>query len=365
MKTAVVHDWLMTYAGAERVLEQILQLYPDADLFSLLDFIPENERRFLQNKKVRTSFLQGIPFARKKYRSFLPLMPWAIERFNFSGYDLVISSSHAVAKGAVTGRGQTHICYCHTPARYVWDMSGQYLEAAGLDRGVKGAIAKSIGAYIKRWDIRTSDRVNHFIANSGYIAERIKRAYGRDSEVIYPPVDTDTFELNTAKEDFYITASRMVPYKKVDLIVEAFAGMPEKKLVVLGDGPGLWDVKSISLRNVELLGHQPLEVLKDYMQRAKAFVFAAEEDFGIAPVEAQACGTPVIAYGGGGARETVVENKTGIFFKEQTVESLAEAVRRFEDMEGRFKPAQVRTNAERFGTERFRREFRGFVEKHL
>jgi glycosyltransferase involved in cell wall biosynthesis len=342
LKIAIIHDWLVTYAGAERVLEQILLLYPDSDVFTVVDFLPDNERTFLQNKHTNTSFIQRLPFAKSKYRQYLFLMPHAVERLDISSYDLVLSSSHAVAKGIRTHSNQLHICYCHTPVRYAWDLQDQYLRESGLDRGIKGVLARLILKYIRKWDLKTSQRVDYFIANSKYIAE-----------------------ICTKKEDFYITVSRMVPYKKIDLIVETFTVMSDKKLIVIGDGPDFAKIETKAGRNIELLGHQPFEVVRDYMRRARAFVFAAEEDFGIAPVEAQACGKPVIAYGRGGALETVLENKTGIFFKEQTVESLIEAVNVFEKDEDRFDCNEIRKNAERFSKERFKREFREFVEKAM
>jgi glycosyltransferase involved in cell wall biosynthesis len=234
---AIIHDWLVTYAGAERVLEQILLCYPDADLFAIVDFIPEKERGFLLGKEVKTSFIQRLPFANNKYRNYLPCMPLAVKRFDLSKYDLIISSSHAVAKGVSVGPSQIHICYCHTPMRYIWDLQDQYLKASGLNSGVKGIAVKFIFKRLRVWDVKTALTVDSFIANSIYIQERIKRIYKRDSIVIYPPVDIEKFELNNFKEDFFVTASRMVPYKKIDLIVEAFSNMPEKRLVVIGDGP--------------------------------------------------------------------------------------------------------------------------------
>ena len=362
MKIAIVHDWLVTYAGAERCLEQMLVLYPDADLFSLVDFLGDDERGFILGKKARTSFIQKLPRARDRYRSYLPLMPYAIERFDLSGYDLVISSSHAVAKGVRTGEGQKHICYCYTPIRYAWDLRDQYLREAGLDRGVKGFMAGRVLDYIKAWDLSTSQRPDAYIGISKYIADRIKRAYGRDASVIYPPVDIDMYALRQDKDDYYLTASRMVPYKKIPLIVEAFSRMPDKNLIVIGDGPEMPKARARAAGNVQFMGWQPGGALREHMQRARAFVFAAEEDFGIVPVEAQACGTPVIAYGRGGAVETLVDGVTGLFFKEQSVESIVEAVHRFESMPGKFVPASIRNNAMQFNAERFRREFKALVD---
>lgn len=362
MKVAVVHDWLVIYAGAEKQLEQILRLFPDADLYSVIDFLRDDERGFILNKRANTSFIQRLPFAKTKYRNYLPLMPLAIEQLDLSGYDLIISSSYAVSKGVLTDSNQLHICYCCSPMRYAWDLYHQYLNETGLNRGVKGKIAQLILHYIRMWDFIAANRVDHFIAISKYISKRIKKVYGRDSTIIYPPVYIDEFELCAKKEDFYLTASRMVPYKRVDLIAEAFSRMPDKKLVILGDGPEMGKVKARAGKNVEILGHKTFDVLKDYMQRAKAFVFAAEEDFGITPVEAQACGTPVIAFEKGGILESVIENKTGIFFKEQTVEGLIEAVNDFEKKQDKFDYNEIRKNAERFDKERFNREFKEFVD---
>jgi len=365
MKTAIVHDWLITYSGAERVLEEIIKLYPDADLYSLLDFIPPGKRDFIRNKPVKTSFLQKFPFARKKYRSFLPLMPLAIEQFDMSEYDLVISSNFAVAKGVITGPNQLHVCMCYSPIRYAWDLTHHYLNEAGLSHGLKGWFAKYILHRVRNWDRRTANGVDHFIAISEFIAGRINKAYRRDSTVIYPPVNTDGFSLCTEKEDFYLMASRMVPYKNTRLVVEAFAKMSDKRLVVIGDGPEMARVKRIAGSNVFLMGYQPFEELRKYMQKAKALIFAAEEDFGIVPVEAQACGTPVIAYGRGGALETVSEGRTGLFFKNRTVEDIVYTINRFENLEDQLNPEEIRANAERFSTERFRTELKSFMERTI
>lgn len=357
MKIAIVCDWLVTYAGAEKVLEQILNVFPEADLFALVDFLPENSRAFIKNKKVVTSFIQKLPKAKTKYRNYLPLMPLAIEQLDVTGYDVVISSSHCVAKGIITSPNQVHISYVHSPIRYAWDLQHQYLKESGLSKGLKGWIAKAILHYMRLWDYRTANNVDYFIANSNFIAKRIWKCYRRKAKVIYPPVDVESFKLCEIKEDFYLTASRMVPYKKMDLIVEAFNKMPDKKLIVIGDGPDFNKIKAKAGKNIMLLGYQPFEVLKDHMQKAQAFIFAAEEDFGITPVEAQACGTPVIAYGKGGVLETVVgtdnEKPTGVFFEEQRVESICEAVKKFEEVKDKIKPQICRANAERFSNDAF------------
>ncbi|WP_133648814.1 glycosyltransferase family 4 protein [Paraburkholderia flava] len=359
VRVAIVHDWLVTYAGAERVLEQIIACFPDADLFSLVDFL--DDRTFVRGKPVTTSFIQRLPFARKRYRAWLPLMPLAIEQLDVSAYDVVISSSHAVAKGVLTGPDQVHISYVHSPIRYAWDLQHQYLQQSKLTSGPKSALARLILHYIRNWDIRTSNSVDSFVANSEFIARRIKKVYQREADVIFPPVDVDAFKLSEQKEDFYLTASRMVPYKKIDLIVEAFAKMPERRLVVIGDGPDMQKIRAKAGPNVEIMGYQPFAVLHDHMRRAKAFVFAAEEDFGISVVEAQACGTPVIAYGKGGALETVRDpsqsQPTGLFFDEQTIESIVAAVGTFADGAYRFVAADCRRNAERFSATHFRERF--------
>jgi glycosyltransferase involved in cell wall biosynthesis len=369
MKVAVVHDWLVTYAGTERVLEQILKIYPEADIFSLVDFLPENQRHSIQDKPVGTSFVQYLPWARSKYRQYLPLMPLAMEQFDLSGYDLVISCSHAVAKGVLTGPDQLHISYVHTPIRYAWDMQHQYLKESGLDHGIKGWLAKAVLHYIRQWDYRTANGVDGFIANSQFIARRIWKVYRREAAVIYPPVDLGKISPCSAKEDFYLTASRMVSYKRIDLIVEAFREMPDKKLIVIGDGPDLAKVRSKAGKNTIILGHQPDDVLKNHLQRARAFVFAAEEDFGITPVEAQACGTPVIAFGKGGVLETVkgfdADDPTGLFFSEQTVKSLITAIGLFEHEGQIISPEACRENALRFSAERFREEFKDYVDRAI
>ncbi|WP_394186714.1 glycosyltransferase family 4 protein [Metabacillus halosaccharovorans] len=369
MKVAIIHDWLVTYAGAEKVLEQMLEVFPDADLYSCVEFLDQDQKRFIKNKNVKTTFIQQLPGAKKRYRSYLPLMALAIEQFDLSEYDLILSSSHAVAKGVITGPNQVHISYVHSPIRYAWDLQHQYLRESKLDRGFKGLITKWLLHKIRLWDLRTANGVDVFLSNSLFISKRIWKVYRRESKVIYPPVDVASFEMQEQKEDFYFTASRMVPYKKMDLIVEAFTSMPEKKLIVIGNGPDFAKIKEKAGSNVTLLGYQPFEVLKEHMQRAKAFVFAAEEDFGITPVEAQACGTPVIAFGKGGALETVRElgtdKPTGVFFEEQTLSSLKSAVENFEENVEAFSPEYSSENAKKFSNERFRKELSEFINNYV
>jgi glycosyltransferase involved in cell wall biosynthesis len=368
LKVAVIHEWLVDYSGSERVVEQMLKCFPQADLFAVVDFLKDEERGFLGGRKATTTFIQHLPRARKSFRSYLPLMPLAIEQLDLSGYDLILSSSHAVAKGVLVGPDQLHVSYVHSPIRYAWDFQHQYLRESGLTSGFKAWMARSILHYMRLWDARTANGVDHFLANSRFISRRIEKAYRRPSEVIYPPVATDRFQLGPHKEDFYLTASRMVPYKRVPLIVEAFKGMPDKKLVVIGDGTDLEKARAVAGPNITFLGYQTFETLHDHMRRAKAFVFAAEEDFGITPVEAQACGTPVIAFGRGGALETVLgdaqdPDATGLFFREQTTESIQEAVRQFEARPQPISPETCRQQALRFSEARFREAFTDSVAR--
>lgn len=367
-KIAIVHEWLATYAGSERVVEQLLKIYPEADLFSVVDFLPDEERGFLQGKVPTTSFIQRLPMARKRFRHYLPLMPLAMEQLDLSAYDLVISSNHAVAKNVLTGPHQLHVSYVHSPMRYAWDLQHQYLQESGLEKGLMGGLVRLFLHYLRFCDLRSANGVDHFVANSGFIAKRIHKVYRRDAAVIYPPVDVERFQLETTKEDFYLSASRMVPYKRVPMIVEAFARMPDKRLVVIGDGTEFERAKRLATPNVELLGYVDTPKMVDTMRRAKAMVFAAEEDFGIAPVEAQACGTPVIAYGRGGSLETVKADgpdPTGLFFDAQTVESVMAAVQRFEAEAQRYTPQACRAHAEQFSEAAFRERFKAFVDQRL
>lgn len=357
-RIAVVHDWFDSYFGSERVVEQILACFPDADLFATVDFVPQDQRGFLQGKPVTTSFIQRLPFANPRFRMYLPLMPLAIEQFDLSRYDLVLSSSHAVAKGVLTGPNQLHVSYLHAPIRYAWEYQHEYLRQSGLDRGLRGAVARYLLHRVRLWDCRTANGVDRFIANSGFIARRIRKIYGRESTVVYPPVDVQRFALEPDKDDYYIAVSRFVPYKHTETIVRAFERLPQRRLVVIGDGPGFKRARAKAPANVTLLGFQSADALCRHLQRAKALIFAAEEDFGITPVEAQACGTPVIAYAGGGAIETVrgpsEPRPTGMFFDAQTPEAIAAAVEAFEREGHAIAPEDCRANALAFAPERFR-----------
>lgn len=369
VKVAVVHDWLDTWRGGEKVLAEILRIYPEADLFALVDFLPDADRLALQGKRATTSFLQRMPFARTRFRVWLPLFPRAVESLDVSAYDLVVSSSHAVAKGARTNPGQFHLCYCYTPMRYAWDLQDQYLKQTGLDRGLRGFIARRVLARLRAWDRAASARVDHFIAISRHIAARIERCYGRESTVIYPPVAIDPVDPPPPRGAAYVTVSQLVPYKRVDLIVEAFRLLPERELIVIGNGPESGRIERMAPRNVRMLGRVPDAERNRWLASARAFIFAAEEDFGIAPLEAHALGTPVIAYAGGGASETIpgldAAAPAGVLFDEQSAAAIAEAVRQFERNETRIRPEACRENARRFDRERFRRDFREFVETRM
>ncbi|MDQ5453151.1 glycosyltransferase family 4 protein [Klebsiella pneumoniae] len=361
----IVADWLVTYAGAERVIKEFLDIFPESELYSIVDFLQPEARNELHGKHAVTSFIQNLPKSKNNYQKYLPLMPLAIEQLDVSSHDIILSSSHAVAKGILTGPDQLHISYVHSPIRYAWDLQHQYLREAGFNKGIKASIVKYLLHKIRLWDYRTANGVDHFIANSQFISRRIKKVYNRESTVIYPPVDVERFTLNDKKEDYYFTASRMVPYKRIDLIVEAFSKMPEKKLIVIGDGSEIGKVKSKASKNVEILGYQPNHIMLEHMQNAKAFVFAAEEDFGITPIEAQACGTPVIAFGKGGSLETIrplgVDNPTGLFFSEQTIESIISQVNAFERNVEIFEPENCRLNSLRFSSLRFKNEMDNFI----
>lgn len=360
MKIAIVHDWLVTDAGAEKVLKAILEVYPSADIFSIVDFLSEKDRKTVLNgKKATTSFIQNLPLAKTKFRNYLPFFPKAIESFDLSEYDLIISSSWAFAKGVKTRKDQLHICYCYTPIRYAWDLYEEYTQNLPF---LKKIIVKATLKYIRYWDIKTLDSVDYFIADSNFVAKRIETTYNKDANVIYPPVDTKRFQLYKKKEAFYLTASRLVPYKKIKLIVEAFNLMPEKHLVVIGDGEDYKAIKEIAKENITLLGYVEKESMIEYMQKAKAFVYAAIEDFGIVPIEAMSCGTPVIALEKGATVETVCEH-CGVHFKEQEKAEIVKAVEKFETLE--FDYEQISKYSEQYGVDRFKNELQEFIDSKI
>jgi glycosyltransferase involved in cell wall biosynthesis len=364
MKIAVVHEWLASYAGSERVVEQILHLYPQADLFSLVDFLPADLRGAILNKPVTTSFLQNLPWAKQHFRQYLPLMPLAIEQFNLQAYDLVISSNHAVAKGVLTRPHQLHLSYVHTPVRYAWDLQHQYLQTAGLNRGLKSLVVNPVLHYLRLWDLASAYRVDQFVANSQFVARRITKTYRRPAKVIYPPVAVENFSPEQPRQDFFLCVSRFVPYKRVDLVVAAFTqlGLP---LVMIGTGPEFAKVQAMAGPNIQFLGFQPDSIVKQYLETCRAFIYAAEEDFGITLVEAQAAGAPVITYRQGGASETVLPGQTGILFAEQSVESLVAAVQQFLHEPPTLKPIDRHLHACQFSQACFRKNFGEFVNEAM
>lgn len=364
MRVAIVHDYLNVLGGAEKVLQGMLECFPEAALFSLFDVLPAKDRAQLGYSECNTSFLQKMPGIAHRHRLYLPLMPLAVEQLDVSAYDLVISSSFAVAKGVLTGPDQLHISYVHSPMRYAWDLQHEYLRVSGLQRGVKSWIARALLHRLRLWDVRTVHGVDDYLANSHFIARRIAKAYGRDAHVIYPPVSVPASAAATPKADFFVTASRLVPYKNVSAIVEAFAQLPREKLIVVGDGPEMGRLRQLAGENVTFTGFVPRDELCGLLSAARAFIFAAEEDFGIAPVEAQAHGTPVIALRRGGARESIIEGgeqPTGIFFDAPSADCIAQAVAAFTRSETSFRREHCHANARRFSKERFMMEFGGFV----
>lgn len=364
MKVAIVQEWLVTVGGSDKVVKAIMDVFPDADIYTLVAKKEVCDELGIPWEKVHTSFIQKMPLGTKKHRAYLPLFPFAIEQFDLRGYDVVISSSHCVAKGVLTKADQLHICYCHSPIRYCWDMYNEYLEESHLDKGFKSWLVRLMLHPIRQFDAIAGSRVDYYISNSDYVGQRIRKTYRRKATTIHPNIDISNFELCNDKKEYYLASSRLVAYKKIDTIIEAFNQMPDKKLVVIGGGPNLEAYRKLAKDNVTVMGYQPFDVLKDKMQHAKAFVFAADEDFGMIPIEAQSCGTPVIAYGHGGSLETVNGGKTGLFFNEQTPEAIVEAVNKFESMGSQpFAPADCRQWAEGFSEERFKREIKEFVEE--
>jgi len=363
-RVAVVHDWLYTIGGAERVLAGLLRCLPGADVYALFDVLSPEDRHRIGYEQSHTSFLQRMPGIKGHHRAYLPLMPIAIEQLDLSGYDLVVSSSFAVAKGVLTGPDQLHISYVHSPMRYAWDLQHQYLRESGLQRGVKSVLARAVLHGTRIWDVRTAHGVDAYVTNSHFVARRIRKIYGHDAEVIYPPVAVPSSLRRVTKDRFFIAASRLVPYKNMHLIVEAFRLLPQEQLLVVGAGPELHRLQALSGPNVTLLGHVPDAELHRLLAVSRALIFAAEEDFGIVMAEAHGQGTPVIALGRGGAREIVMIDgpaPTGLFFEEASPRAIAAAVHRFVVEEHRFLPQNCHRNALRFGTERFDATFAAYV----
>ncbi|OUL33705.1 glycosyltransferase [Nostoc sp. 106C] len=369
LKYALIHEWLTPKAtgGSELVVQEILN-HINADLYALIDFESSNPKSYLYQRQIGTTFLQNLPYARNGIQKYLPLLPLAIEQLDLRQYDVILSSSHAVAKGVITTPEQLHICYCHSPMRYAWDLTFDYLQQSQLGNGVAGWITRYLLHRLRQWDVLSANRVDYFIANSEHTARRIWRCYRRKSTVIYPPVNVEAMPFLAQKEDFYLIVSRLVSYKQVSLIVRAFNQL-QKPLVVIGTGPQMKYLRKMANSHIQILGWQPDDVVKKYMARAKAFVYAACEDFGIALVEAQACGTPVIAYGAGGALETVqdirsyIDTGTGIFFKAQIEAALIEAVEKFEMYQNAFNPEYLRSHASQFSRQVFSDRYLNFLDK--
>lgn len=360
MKVALSHDWLNGMRGGEKCLEVFCELFPGSPIFTLF-YEPEKVSARIAAHPIRTSYLSWLPGFFQNYRYYLPLFPKAMRRFRTKGYDLIVSTSHCVAKGIGKDKKALHICYCFTPMRYAWGFFDDYF--GGKNLPAKWLI-KSWMKRLRKWDVESSAGVDHFIAISQHIRKRIASYYHRDSEVIYPPVDTHFYtpDHRVEREDFYLIVSALVPYKKVSLAISA-AKKAHKKLVVIGDGPEKARLEKTAGSSVTFLGWQPDEVLRDHYRRAKALLFPGEEDFGIVPVEAQACGLPVIAYGVGGATETVLSGETGVFFGELKETSLVQAIRTFE---GRaWDPEPIRRNAVRFSRERFIMEIKSFIQRKM
>lgn len=360
LKVAIIHDWLVTWAGAEKVLDVLLARYPQAEIFTTVNFLDDRQAPSLRGRIIHTSFIQKLPGARRHYRRYLPLMPLAVEQFDLKGFDLILSSSHAVAKGIISDPSALHVCYCYSPMRYAWDMQHQYLRQTGNATGIKSALMRWQLHRLRLWDYVSAQRVDHFIAISDYIQRRIACFYRRDAEVVYPPVDTGRYRHDRPREGFYLAASRLVPYKRLDLVIEAFNRMPDRQLIVIGDGPERRRLEAKAADNIVLMGYQEDAVLIDHLERARAFVFMAEEDFGILPVEAQAAGAPVIGYGVGGVAETVIDQRTGLHVPSQEAEALCQAVACFEgrqeDDREAFSAEACRQNALRFDRSVFETE---------
>jgi glycosyltransferase involved in cell wall biosynthesis len=349
MKIVLVHDWLITQGGSEKVLEALVSLF-QAPIYTLFHSKKTLNNPFLSSQKIHCSFLQKIPFATKLHRFLLPLFPYAIEKFDLSFADVIISSSHAVAKGVKKRKGQIHICYCHTPMRYAWDLKKEYLNTLPL---LTRKLADLLLNRLQKWDQKNSIDVDLFIANSLHVANRISTHYGKVAKVVYPPVSVEDFFTSKEKNTYYITHCRLVPYKKVDLLLKTFANMPKRKLLIIGEGPERENLEKIKTSNVEFLGFVSQKELSSLLAHAKAYLFAAEEDFGIGVIEAQASGLPVIAWKKGGALETVCEGKTGLFFTESTPKNLEETINKFEEIEKEFDSAYIRNHSLQYNKERF------------
>jgi len=360
IKIALVHHWLVGMRGGERIVECLCSIFPDIDIYTLV-YNKNKISDLINSKNIHTSFLQKMPFSKKHHEIYLPLMPVAVEQFDLSDYDLVISIESGIAKGVIIKPETCHICYCNTPMRYLWNMYFEYMKNERVNF-IKRSFIKAFFNYLRVWDLATASRVDYFISNSDNVRKRVLKYYRRDSRVIYPPVNVNEFKSSGKKEDYYLIVSQLTSYKRIDLAVEAFNELG-RNLIIIGDGPESKRLKRKANKNIKFLGWQEDRVLKKYYSGARAFIFPGEEDFGITPVEAQASGTPVIGYGKGGLLETVIDGVTGIFFNEQNAGSLAAAVKKFEKLEYSMDSSGIRGNSERFDSSVFEKEIKSFISE--
>lgn len=361
-KVAIVHDWLCVNGGAEVVLKYLLKLFPTADIYTIVDSLPKEQRAFLGVHKIYTSSLQKYKFAIKRYKYFMPLMPYLVEQFDLSKYDMIISSSHFVAKGVITHPDQLHISYIYSPVRYAWDLYYEYNKIGALGKGIKNLCMKFWLHKLRIWDFVSASRPDFLIADSEFIAKRIEKSWRRSSEVIYPPVEIADTVYSEIKEDYFVTLSRLVEYKRIDIIIEAFNEMPNKKLIIIGDGRIKDKLQNLAHENIVFKGYMERKDAMEVVSKAQAFIFMPKEDFGIVPIEAQACGTPVIAYGKGGASETIQEYKTGLFVKEQNKESLKKSIIEFDGLS--LSPIDCKKNAQEFSPDIFEEKILNFITEH-
>ena len=359
MRTAIIHYWLVGMRGGEKVVAALCGLFPQADIYTHV-YDPGAVSEIIRSRTVRTTFIQRLPRARSMYKQYLPLMPLALEQLDLRDYELVISSESGPAKGVLTSPDTLHLCYCHTPMRYLWDMYHDYRRTAGR---VTSALMVPLAHYLRLWDIASAARVDGFAANSENVGRRIRKHYRRESAVVHPPVDVSACSPDQPREDFYLFVGQLVDYKRADLAVEACARLG-RRLVVIGEGECRRDLERKAGKTVTFLGRQPGEVLLEHYARCRALLFPGEEDFGLVPVEAMASGAPVLAYGRGGALETVADGLSGLFFDRQDAESMAACIRAFEARESDFDPRAIAASAQRFSPERFQEGFMRFLNAH-
>jgi len=353
-KIAIVHDWLYAAGGAEVVLAKLLQMFPKADIYTMVDLLPKKHRDFLEGHQIYTSILQKYSFVAKNHKYFIPIMPYLVEQFDLSQYDLIISDSHFVAKGVITAPKQLHIAYIYSPVRYGWDMYFDYDKAGAFGKGLKNLFMKRWLHKLRIWDFVSAQRADFLISSSKFIQKRVKKYWGRDSTLVYPAIEIDDTIYCEKKQEYFVTLSRLIEYKKIDIMIEAFNELPQKKLIIIGEGRMKEKLQKISKSNITFTGYLPKNEAMEIVSKAKAFIFMAKEDFGIVPIEAQACGTPVIAYADGGAEETILKDKTGVFIEKQDKESLKEAILNFK-IEN-FSPSVCREFAKNFSSFNFEKQ---------